>query len=50
MMSSLSRPLAMTTNRRFTCDDLLRFNNVNLDVFTETVHRDCGAWTARHWN
>ena len=27
----------MTTNRRFVCDDLLRFNNVNLDVFTETV-------------
>jgi N-terminal acetyltransferase B complex catalytic subunit len=26
----------MTTNRRFVCDDLLRFNNVNLDVLTET--------------
>lgn len=31
----------MTTNRRFTCDDLLRFNNVNLDVFTETVPPSC---------
>jgi hypothetical protein len=32
----------MTTNRRFTCDDLLRFNNVNLDVLTETVRaRSC---------
>ena len=27
----------MTTLRRFTCDDLLRFNNVNFDVLTETV-------------
>ena len=23
--------------RRFTCDDLFTFNNVNLDYFTETV-------------
>ena len=28
---------AMTTIRRFVCDDLLRFNNVNLDPLTETV-------------
>ncbi len=27
----------MTTIRRFTCDDLFSFNNVNLDYFTETV-------------
>lgn len=27
----------MTTIRRFTCDDLFRFNNVNLDWYTETV-------------
>lgn len=27
----------MTTTRRFVCDDLFRFNNVNLDVLTETV-------------
>eukprot|EP00854_Cymbomonas_tetramitiformis_P001164 gene1164-1735_t len=27
----------MTTIRRFTCDDLFTFNNVNLDVLTETV-------------
>ena len=27
----------MTTLRRFTCDDLFTFNNVNLDYFTETV-------------
>lgn len=26
----------MTTVRRFTCDDLFTFNNVNLDVLTET--------------
>ena len=25
------------TTRRFTCDDLFTFNNVNLDYFTETV-------------
>uniref|UniRef100_A0A061RAN0 N-terminal acetyltransferase B complex catalytic subunit n=1 Tax=Tetraselmis sp. GSL018 TaxID=582737 RepID=A0A061RAN0_9CHLO len=28
----------MTTIRRFCCDDLLEFNKVNLDVFTETYH------------
>ena len=27
----------MTTIRRFTTDDLFRFNNVNLDELTETV-------------
>lgn len=27
----------MTTIRRFTCDDLFRFNNINLDALTETV-------------
>ena len=27
----------MTTIRRFVCDDLLRFNNVNADPLTETV-------------
>lgn len=27
----------MTSTRRFTCDDLFRFNGVNLDYFTETV-------------
>ena len=27
----------MTTTRRLTCEDLLRFNNVNLDVLTETL-------------
>lgn len=27
----------MTTVRRFSCDDLFTFNNVNLDYFTETV-------------
>lgn len=26
----------MTTTRRFRADDLFRFNNVNLDVLTET--------------
>lgn len=28
----------MTTIRRFCCDDLLSFNKVNLDVFTETYN------------
>ncbi|GFH29973.1 N-acetyltransferase domain-containing protein [Haematococcus lacustris] len=28
----------MTTIRRFTCDDLFNFNNVNLDVLTETYN------------
>ncbi len=27
----------MTTLRRFTCDDMFKYNNVNLDVLTETV-------------
>ncbi|XP_022264788.1 N-alpha-acetyltransferase 20 isoform X3 [Canis lupus baileyi] len=27
----------MTTLRAFTCDDLFRFNNINLDPLTETV-------------
>jgi len=33
-------PLAstMTTLRRFTMDDLLTFNNINLDVLTETYN------------
>lgn len=33
----LIKILAMTTLRRFTCDDLFTFNSVNLDYFTETV-------------
>ncbi|KJE94503.1 N-acetyltransferase [Capsaspora owczarzaki ATCC 30864] len=28
----------MTTTRRFVCDDLFRFNNVNLDPLTETYN------------
>eukprot|EP00026_Physarum_polycephalum_P020612 Phypoly_transcript_23309.p1 GENE.Phypoly_transcript_23309~~Phypoly_transcript_23309.p1 ORF type:complete len:188 (+),score=13.25 Phypoly_transcript_23309:46-564(+) len=28
----------MTTIRRFTCDDLFRFNNINLDHLTETFN------------
>jgi len=28
----------MTTLRRFTCDDLLAFNAVNLDALTETYN------------
>lgn len=28
----------MTTLRRFHCDDLLTFNNVNLDILTETYN------------
>ena len=32
----------MSTTRRFCCDDLLKFNNVNLDVLTETVRVPVG--------
>lgn len=32
----------MTTTRRFCCADLFKFNNVNLDVLTETVRLRCG--------
>jgi len=28
----------MTTLRRMTCNDLFHFNDVNLDVLTETYH------------
>ncbi|EFC50590.1 N-acetyltransferase 5 [Naegleria gruberi] len=28
----------MTTTRRFTADDMLKFNNVNLDYYTETYN------------
>lgn len=28
----------MTSLRRFTCDDLFAFNNVNLDILTETYN------------
>lgn len=28
----------MTTIRRFTCNDLFTFNNVNLDILTETYN------------
>ena len=28
----------MTTTRQFRCEDLFRFNNVNLDPLTETYH------------
>jgi N-terminal acetyltransferase B complex catalytic subunit len=27
----------MSTTRRFKCEDLFKFNNINLDVLTETV-------------
>ena len=35
MRSELSR-FAMTTLRQFTCDDMFRFNPINLDPLTET--------------
>ena len=31
-----AKPVKMTTLRQFTCDDLFRFNPVNLDPLTET--------------
>lgn len=36
------RSASMTTLRRMTTDDLFKFNNINLDVLTETVG-DCRA-------
>lgn len=36
----------MTSTRKFCCDDLFRFNNVNLDVLTETV--SLSALLSRH--
>ena len=36
----------MTSLRRFAAHDLLQFNNVNLDYFTETVSGQCGVSTA----
>jgi len=38
----------MTTIRRFTCDDMLRFNNVNLDVLTETARLAVPVARAAH--
>jgi hypothetical protein len=32
------RAATMTSLRRFTCDDLFTFNNVNLDILTETYN------------
>jgi hypothetical protein len=39
----------MGTIRRFNCEDLLRFNAINMDVLTETVRgdvlgRSLGTW------
>lgn len=36
-LANRERVEEMSTTRRFCCDDLLKFNNVNLDVLTETV-------------
>ena len=35
MMTDCFRVGAMTTLRQFTCDDLFRFNGINLDPLTE---------------
>lgn len=34
----------MSTTRRFCCDDLLKFNNINLDVLTETASLQCSTF------
>ncbi|RHZ00002.1 hypothetical protein DYB37_011587, partial [Aphanomyces astaci] len=34
----------MTSTRKFRCDDLFRFNNVNLDVLTETAEGKGENW------
>lgn len=38
----------MTTQRRFTCDDLFTFNNINLDVLTETVRAHQREFGEKH--
>ena len=37
-MGRLVAPSAMTTTRAFTCEDLFKFNNINLDPLTETYN------------
>lgn len=37
----------MATLRRFNCDDLFTFNNINLDVLTETVRESTRAFARR---
>jgi len=40
---------AMTTLRPFTCDDMFRFNNVNLDPLTETYGLPFYMQYLAHW-
>uniref|UniRef100_A0A8P0PSK2 N-alpha-acetyltransferase 20 n=2 Tax=Canis lupus familiaris TaxID=9615 RepID=A0A8P0PSK2_CANLF len=40
---------AMTTLRAFTCDDLFRFNNINLDPLTETYGIPFYLQYLAHW-
>jgi N-terminal acetyltransferase B complex catalytic subunit len=40
---------AMTTFRAFTCDDLFRFNNINLDPLTETYGIPFYLQYLAHW-
>lgn len=37
ILTPFPSPFKMTTMREFTCDDMFRFNNVNMDKLTETV-------------
>lgn len=37
----------MTTLRQFTMDDLLKFNNINLDILTETYNMSFVSSLAR---
>lgn len=42
----------MTTMREFCCDDMFRFNNVNMDKLTETVRsvfRSSSAFSMADW-
>ena len=41
--------LAMTTIRPFRCEDLLKFNNVNLDPLTENYHLSFYFYYLTHW-
>lgn len=46
---SRGRGDAMTTLRAFTCDDLFRFNNINLDPLTETYGIPFYLQYLAHW-
>ncbi|XP_064411822.1 N-alpha-acetyltransferase 20 isoform X4 [Latimeria chalumnae] len=48
-LSEEGRDQKMTTLRAFTCDDLFRFNNINLDPLTETYGIPFYLQYLAHW-